>query len=1405
MAADVAKSAGQGLVTGTEGLLGLPGDISRGVRWAANKATYPLDYGMTWAEGWAKQKAGALAPGETPASYASKKVGQGNAIIAGQEPLPSSTQVAQAGRSAGMPDYQPQTTAGRYAETIGSFVPGALLSPETSLPKVAANVAKYAVLPGAASEAAGQLFEGTPFENAARNTAAIATGGLSDLGHGGAYLASRGAAHFVEPFTEAGQKAIAARKLQGQFVDPQAASAELAKAAALQTPGAALGEIVPGSKPTTGQLTGDLGALNFEREIATSDPARFQSNDFGTGASQQNAARTAALQGVQSTGSPEAIGDALRGSLAKINADQDAAVQSAAQTAQRAASVIGSGLPPEELGANMRTALQGPADVAKAHERKLWGAVDPDGTLALPAAPVSNAAASIVKTIPATAKPMSGEEAAIFDTASNLPEVAPFGDVTALRSRISTALREEMRSAGPTPTYARLSQLRGAVEGAIVSAAQHKAAVDHAAVAAGELAPQDALSARIDGLLNESSGSGEPGQGSGRSAASAGAAPSAGAPIEAGAAGQGVGRPGNNSSDQTISRGVAPNLADASLLGPGRVYYPSGSLDVNYELADLGKLVTSHNQGFGVNAAYPADLQPRARQSAPARDQVNSMAASLQPERLGRSPEANSGAPIVGPDNVVESGNGRVLALSKAYQAGRGGDYKHWLSSQGVDAKGLDRPVLVARRQTTLSPADRVAFAHSANTASGLSMSDGEKAFSDAKLISSEAVKQLADSGIDSAENRPFVRSFLSQLSPSERADLMDSEGALSQKGVRRLDAALVAKGYGDGDFIDKAFVTKDANIKGLASGLTDAAPAWIKMRDAARDGTIDSEHDVTPALMNAVRGVVRARLAGRPVSEVLNQGDMFGGEASALAKGLIVGKNGTLASREQIAENLRNYANEAQKNLAGPSLFGDTVSPSQVLRASLAKSGAGAGVAEPEIASAAMRPGPVANLDAAAAERLKAATAATRNQRATFGNGPVGQALKRAGNATDYRMTDAALPGDFFKPGPKGAEQVEAFRDAAGYGGPPNMNPIHDAAAESLRREAMTPEGMIDPKDFARWQDKYQDALRALPADLRDQFSSAARASEAVGEAAAARKAAIDSFQKSEVGKIAGLSSAHDLVSHVGRIVEAPDGVRRMVQLRQAVAKNPEAVEGLRKGVVDYLLSKTVGTTESGVSGLNSLKSSVLQKAVIDNRAIIKAAGFSDREIGSMQAIANDMQRSQRTLQATRLPGQSNTAQDILKSIQAAEHGPKLSLLGKIGAGAYLGMEHGLYGAAAGAASGLGEHLIAGMRAAGVAKANALVRDAMLNPELAQDLLKAAPLRPDGGIERVVARMLLRYSLYPSTNAARRYPPTATAAFAKGGFVSGGGGLLDAGTFGAGGFGAGSGWGDSAKAFAYP
>ena len=609
----------------------------------------------------------------------------------------------------------------------------------------------------------------------------------------------------------------------------------------------------------------------------------------------------------------------------------------------------------------------------------------------------------------------------------------------------------------------------------------------------------------------------------------------------------------------------------------------------------------------------------------------------MQPERLGRSPEANSGAPIVGPDGVVESGNGRTLAIQKAYAAGRGDAYKGWLENQGVDTSGYKQPVLVARRTTAMSPDERVAFAHSANTASGLAMTDSEKAFADAKLINPEVLSGLDNAPVAAEPNREFVRSFLRQMSPNERGDLLGKDGSLSQKGIRRVELAVNAKAYGDPEFIDRAYVSPDLNVRGLAGALTDAAPAWAKMREAARTGAIDSGHDITPDLMTAVRGALRAKAEGRPVADVLNNGDLFGNEASAQARAMILKPNGNLASRDEIAGRLQKYAGEAQKNLAGPSLFGDTVKPLDVMRAALKSSAKEEGAqAEPESVSAALRPGPQANLDQAAAARLKAASAATKDRAQTFKQGPVGAVLETQGQAGDYRLADAAVPAKLFSPGPAGAQTVAAYLKAAG---PNGEHLLHDAAAQSLNRYAMK-DGVIDPDKYQTWARNHQDALRALPAALKAKFANAASASDAFAEAAATRKAALDHYQQSAVKPFLKLSNPQDVTRTVGGMFEAKDGVQRMSQLAAQVKGNPNAQQGLRKAVADYILSKAKGTTEAGTSGIENLNAGRFQTLIRNNAQTLKAAGFSDEEVGLMRAIGEDMQRSQRTLHATKLVG---------------------------------------------------------------------------------------------------------------------------------------------------------------------
>jgi hypothetical protein len=92
---------------------------------------------------------------------------------------PTSSQVTGA-LTHDQPLYEPQTTAGKYARTIASFAPAAAMPVSgKSLLVQSLQRAANVVAPGVASETAGELTAGTPYETPARIAAAIGAGGLT--------------------------------------------------------------------------------------------------------------------------------------------------------------------------------------------------------------------------------------------------------------------------------------------------------------------------------------------------------------------------------------------------------------------------------------------------------------------------------------------------------------------------------------------------------------------------------------------------------------------------------------------------------------------------------------------------------------------------------------------------------------------------------------------------------------------------------------------------------------------------------------------------------------------------------------------------------------------------------------------------------------------------------------------------------------------------------------------------------------------------------------------------------------------------------------------------------------------------------------------------------------------------
>ncbi len=163
--ADAAKAGAVGVGRGVLGLFGGAGDM---LDLAGNAAEYVTQRGL--------KAVGALPSGVTPQSFgdiadSNRKLNEGTNILPRTEDLTKAVE-QQTGAF-----YQPQTTAGKYAQTVGEFLPGAMLMPGNA----AANALRLGVAPAVASEAAGQASQGTGYEGPARIAAAIAAGSLSGL------------------------------------------------------------------------------------------------------------------------------------------------------------------------------------------------------------------------------------------------------------------------------------------------------------------------------------------------------------------------------------------------------------------------------------------------------------------------------------------------------------------------------------------------------------------------------------------------------------------------------------------------------------------------------------------------------------------------------------------------------------------------------------------------------------------------------------------------------------------------------------------------------------------------------------------------------------------------------------------------------------------------------------------------------------------------------------------------------------------------------------------------------------------------------------------------------------------------------------------------------------------------
>ena len=370
---------------------------------------------------------------------------------------------------------------------------------------------------------------------------------------------------------------------------------------------------------------------------------------------------------------------------------------------------------------------------------------------------------------------------------------------------------------------------------------------------------------------------------------------------------------------------------------------PRGTeVPVRYGLAEAADLTTSHDNDLAMNPDYPQELQPRQRDRAGAIANNLRLQAELNPKLLMTDTAAGAGAPIVAPDGVVESGNGRTIALRRSYDQQARGEaggeaatrYRAELEARGYDTTGMQQPILVRARTQAMTGAQRGAMAREMNTDVTERMGAVEQAKADAARIPAGAFDVVGPSETPTT-SRDFARNFIAHVAPDQANTFASADGSLSPDGARRIRAAVLQHAYGDDRLTGQLFEGDKTAPAQLAGALADAAPRWAAMVDAAARGEIPAELNVTRALNDAVR-LVREGAEGRAGVKALlealrDEVDLFTGAAmdpntEAFLRLFYQNEAFTrLEDPARVSAALRDYARQALAVTPGPDLFGET------------------------------------------------------------------------------------------------------------------------------------------------------------------------------------------------------------------------------------------------------------------------------------------------------------------------------------------------------------------------------------------------------------------------------------------------------------------------------------------------
>lgn len=324
---------------------------------------------------------------------------------------------------------------------------------------------------------------------------------------------------------------------------------------------------------------------------------------------------------------------------------------------------------------------------------------------------------------------------------------------------------------------------------------------------------------------------------------------------------------------------------------------------------------------------------------------------------------------------------------------------------------------------------------------------------------------------------------------------------------------------------------------------------------------------------------------------------------------------------------------------------------------------------------------------------------------------------------------SDSTVMPKYFKAGTSGADSMDRYTEETGNS-PAAQQAMADHIAANMRADAAPNGTTLNPQKYAAWLKKYGPALSRRP-ELKALFDTAAEAQQSMDSALAKKKATIDAYQNSAAGHWLN-SDPLTAVTNALSKKAGNDPVGNIDHIMKMTSGDPDAQEGIRSALRDWLVKKGVSGKEAGNTGTNYVKIQTMQDLIKDNRDALSRA-FSPADMDRLDRIAASLKMTDRSISGSKAPIGPGSARDI--TAQTNSGAAKETVLGAIRTLAIRGAA-GALGAAIGGTEGAYVGIEASkelkpffdnIRSIREKKMEALIVQAIKDPESMRVLLKSA------------------------------------------------------------------------------